>query len=457
MITIKDNLVKKIKKLPKKPGVYVFLDKNNSILYVGKAIKLKNRVLSYINKSYLKQSPKTLKMMELATNIDYYLTDTEVEALILESNLIKKYKPPYNIDLKDDKAFKYIFIHKDINNIYIVGTSRKKTKKGSYFGPYPSGEAIKTVLRDLRRLLPYRDCSLTKFKRYQRLNSPCLYGHIGLCSAPCQSFLGKKENNNNIKMLKKFLQGGNKKIVKNIKEQMLKYSELQNYEKAAILRDRLNHYKYLQTKYKDSVELLQNVKSEQDVFMSLFEMVNLLSFYFPKFEKIKRHLKNKSLHYKNEFLSKLRIDFFDISNLGDSVITGAHITIIGGFFSKKDYRLYNIRNINVQNDYKAMKQLVSRRLNNLNKWGSMDLAVIDGGKSHLNTVFDNFKLINIPVISLAKKEEIIYIKSFYKNLEPIQKISLSKRNPFLNLLIKGRNEVHRFGLSYNKRKRRTFV
>ncbi len=455
MLDFNKKLVKKIKNLPKEPGVYIFLDKSGSILYVGKAVKLRNRVLSYLNTSYLKQYPKTLKMMSLAYDLDYYLTDTEVEALILEANLIKKYKPPYNIDLKDDKAFKYVFIQKDKTGTYRVATSRKKNKQGSYFGPFPSGESIRIVLRDLRKLLPFRDCTVTKFNRYKKLKSPCLYGHIGLCPAPCQSNEGVKENNENIERLKKFLKGGNKKILKDLEKEMLTYAKNYKYEKAANVRDRLHHYTYLQTKYKDSVELLENVNSTQDSFIALAEMVNLLSFYFPSFVKLKDSLKNKNFEYKSKILEKLRIDFFDISNLSSSVITGAHITLKGGNYSKPDYRLYNIRTVEIQNDYEAMRELVLRRLNNSKKWGSMDIAVIDGGKGHLNAVYPFFKAKNIPVISLAKREEIIYIKSFIGEKPVIQQINLSTRNPFLSLLIKGRNEVHRFGLAHNKRKRHT--
>ena len=168
-------IISKVNRAPQKPGVYIFFNKKREVIYVGKAIKLKSRLKSYIDKNILSIQPKTRKMVSIATNIRYFLVNTELEALVLESNLIKKYRPKYNINLKDDKNYKYIEIKKStpsklkgivIDGSYKISTSRKKEGVASYFGPYPQGKAINLVLRDLRKLFPYRNCSETSAISY---------------------------------------------------------------------------------------------------------------------------------------------------------------------------------------------------------------------------------------------------------------------------------------------------
>lgn len=441
--------ISKIKEIinnaPKDPGVYSFLDANQKVLYVGKASKLKERLKFYIDKSVLNKYPKTLKMVSQAFNLKYFTVDTEVEALVLEAALIKKYKPKYNIDLKDDKSYGLIEIIKDEFGSYRLRQVRKRTKNGVYFGPFPSGTDVNYVLRNIRKLIPYRDCNKSKYKYYKSVNRPCLYGYIGLCPAPCQGANEIQENNQNIEKIKKFLGGKSKSVIKDLYRDMKQYSNLQEYEKANAIKKRLNHYEYMSKKYQNEVELLANVGDIGTEDYKVKELLEILSGYFEVFK-----LKKDDESYHKTF----RIEYFDISNLGTSIIVAASTCTVGGVINKKYYRKYKIKNssgtgmIEYQNDFEAMGQLLKRRVLNDDKWGKADLFVIDGGKGQLSAVLNSLELLNykIPVIALAKKEEEIYLKNEGKFI----KLRLPKNSTALSILIKGRDEVHRFGVTFNR-------
>jgi len=429
---MKSTIKQQILKSPNTPGVYFFKNAEGKVIYVGKAIKLKARLKSYIDVAVLRQYPKTRRLMENAANVEFFETNTEIEALVLESNLIKKYKPKYNFSLKDDKAYKYILIKKSKNGSYKIGTIRKTDAKTGIFGPFPSGAAVNTVLRDIRKLFSYRDCSETKFNYYKSANRPCLYGYIGLCPAPCQGKEAIEQNNKNIQYIKRFLQGDYKTVLNELKRELRKESKNLEYEKAAKTRDRLKYYEYLSTKYKSSQELILDIgEIEKGGFSSKY-LIDILSFYFPKL--------------KDTSPTKFRIEFFDISNTGSEIIVGSQITMVGERFDKDNYRKYKIRNQKKQNDFSAMFQMLSRRMNNISKWGKPDLIVIDGGKGQLSSVLPAIQPFDIPVISIAKREEILFLKHKDKYV----KLELAKSDPALSIIIKGRDETHRFGVGFNR-------
>lgn len=438
-------LKKIIQKAPQEPGIYVYKDKNNAVIYVGKAIKLKSRLKSYVDQNILKQYPKTKKMISNAVSVEWYLTNTELEALVLEANLIKKYKPEYNISLKDDKAYKYIHISKskDVSDIwkgsYKISTTRKKEGQGSYYGPFPSGTAVNTVLRDLRRIIPYRNCTETKFARYKKLQKPCLYGHIGICPAPCLGPRETQENNKNIDLIKRFLSGRYKSIIKDLKKEMSDFSKQQEYEKAAVIRDKLAYYEYLTQKYRSSQEILKNLDLNQGGYRELAILLSFLSMTYTEF-----NLSEKE--DLEEYLKNFKIEFYDISNTASSIIVGSYITLTGGEFDKSKYRKFKIKTKDTQDDFAGMREIISRRLQHLEDWGKPDLVVIDGGKGQLSVVSDLLEDNRIPYIGIAKKQETIVIK----NKKRYSMIDLPENDLGLNLLIRGRNEVHRFGITYNR-------
>ena len=442
-------LKKQITKIPQTPGVYSFYNDKRRVIYVGKANKLKTRLKSYVDLAVLDKYPKTKKMVTESSEIKFYEVSTEAEALILEANLIKQYQPFYNKNLKDDKYYKFIKISKSKNGTYKIETSRKKSEKGSYFGPYPDGSAVNTVLRDIRRVFPYRNCSDNKFGTHSKLGRSCLYGNLGLCPAPCVSIAGVKINEAHINKIKEFLRGNYKKVIKDLKNEMLKSSKNLDFESAVKYRTSLDSYKYLSQNYKSREELLEGIGDLEKAGSNLFKLIKLLSFYFPAFDTYLKDPLTK--------LSKFKIEFYDISNLGDKYIVGSFITLEGEDFNKNLYRKFKLKTQIEQNDFVAMEKILRRRFAHLKDWGRPDLIVIDGGKGQLSAALKVTIKYKIPTISLAKKEETIFLKPEDKQKmlsdRVYSSIGLSKSDPMLQILVKGRDEVHRFGVTYNRKLR----
>ena len=412
--------------IPDSPGVYIFRGDRKKVLYVGKAISLKNRVKSYFaNVDSL--APKTRALVGKVEDIDFIKVENELEALLLEADLIKRYRPPYNIDLKDDKFYKYIKI-----DVHCITTTRKpKADKAQYFGPYPEGSSINMVLRTLRKIFPYRDCSTQKFNRYKRAHRPCLYGHIGLCPAPCQGDEQIDRNNENIKKIRDYLKGGRKELFNKLERQMKKYSKEHEFEKAAILRDQLEGYEYLTQNRRNIKEYLQtpslvNDKDQQ----GMEELARLLNV---------------------DYHAQFRIEFFDISNIQGKSAVGSMVVLVEGTPDKSEYRRFRIKTKKTPDDFSMMKEVLSRRFKKKDddSWTSPDLIVIDGGKGQLSAALEvlSFREVNIPTIGLAKREEEIVV---HKNGK-FEIIKLPKNSPALRILKHGRDESHRFAISYYRR------
>ena len=231
----KSNLPAEVKQtlsiLPELSGSYQYFDKNGEIIYVGKAKNLKKRVFSYFNKHH--DSPKLRVMVPQIAKIQFIVTDNEVEALILESHLIKKHKPKYNVLLKDDKKFPYFVITEEEYPRIIVARKANKNKiKGKYFGPYTDSRAMYATLDLIKKLFPLKQCKTPKFK-----DRPCLYYHIGRCMAPCQRLISPDEYKKILKNVELFLTGKQKELIEALKKEMEKYAAKEDFEKAARYRD----------------------------------------------------------------------------------------------------------------------------------------------------------------------------------------------------------------------------
>lgn len=238
----------KLKNLPMCPGVYLMKDETGSVIYVGKSKLLKNRVSQYFLQSK-NHSPKTIALVSNITDFDYIITDTEVEALVLECNLIKKYRPKYNILLKDDKHYPYIKLTMQDDFPRILMT-RKVIKDGAkYFGPYMSAFMVKETLETLRQIFKIRSCS-KKFSEDSRAGRPCLYYHISQCSAPCCGYISKKEYNEVFEQVASVLDGNVSKIIHELTEKMYLASDKLEFERAKRLRDRIESLKILSEKQK---------------------------------------------------------------------------------------------------------------------------------------------------------------------------------------------------------------
>ncbi len=263
------NIEEELKKLPDKPGVYIMRDKNDNVIYVGKAVVLKNRVRSYFRKT--NKTDRIKKMVSLIDHFEYIVVGNEDEALVLECNLIKKYRPKYNVLLKDDKTYPYICIDvkSDYPNVFMT---RKVLNNGAkYFGPYPSSGSAKEMINFIKEKFQIRQCK--KFKYNDR---PCLNYHIKKCLAPCQNYVTKEEYKKQIDQIIMLLSGKTENIIKSAKQEMEEYSKNLEFEKAASVRDRIQAIERITEKQKvanfseNNIDVIGIYKDEVTVCVEIF-------------------------------------------------------------------------------------------------------------------------------------------------------------------------------------------
>ena len=251
-----EKLKESLKLLPSLPGCYLYYNKDNEIIYVGKAKILKRRVKSYFNKKH--DSVKVNVLVSQIDHLEYIITNTEVEALILESHLIKKHKPRYNILLKDDKKYPYFLItDEDFPRISIVRKKNMNPEKGHYYGPYTDIRAMHSTLDFLKKIFPLKQCKTPKFK-----DRPCLYYHIGRCLAPCQNLITSEEYKTVVHQAELFLSGKQSELMKQLMAQIQKYSDSLQFEKAARLRD---SYLDLKKTLEKQKVVYENTKLNEDI------------------------------------------------------------------------------------------------------------------------------------------------------------------------------------------------
>lgn len=253
------NIKEELKKLPESPGVYIMHNAADEIIYVGKAVVLKNRVRQYFQNSK-KHSPKIEKMVSQVEYFEYIITDSEIEALVLECNLIKEHRPKYNTMLKDDKTYPYIKVTLDEEYPRIMLSRKIRRDKSKYFGPYISGLAVKDTIELMQKLYHIRTCHRI-LPRDIGKERPCLYYHIEQCKAPCQGLISKEEYKKEVDKMLSFLQGNHKEVEEVLTQKMMEASEKMEFEQAMLYRDLIKSIKQLEEKQK----LNQNDKEEQDI------------------------------------------------------------------------------------------------------------------------------------------------------------------------------------------------
>ena len=264
-----------IKNLPEKSGIYKMIDNKNNIIYIGKASNLKKRVSSYFTKAL--QSLKTSKLVNNVKSIETIITKNEEEALILENNLIKKFKPKYNILLRDDKSYPYIFI--DTKHEYpLIKFYRgiKSKKDGIYFGPFTEVYKVRHVLNLVQKIFKLRSCENSYFKTRKK---PCLQYQINRCDAPCVNYINKSDYDDSIKNAVLFLQGKNDAIIKNFSYKMSEYSKLLKYEKASDYRDKIAMIRSIARPKKliedhADVDIISSAIGQDNVFIDIFVIRN---------------------------------------------------------------------------------------------------------------------------------------------------------------------------------------
>jgi len=272
MFDIKENL----KKLPTQPGVYIMKDENDTILYVGKAINLKNRVSQYFRKT--NKSLRIEKMVSKISYFEYIITNNEVEALILECNLIKKHKPQYNVMLKDDKSYPYIKVTLKENFPRVYVTRNKIADGSKYYGPYTDVYALNDMLDHIKSIFPIRTCK--KNVEYSEKNRPCLNFHIKKCLAPCVGNISKEDYRLMIKKVCSILEGNYEDIINSLTREMNEYSKNLMYEKAASIRDKIFSIKKMSEKQKvtgygnKNIDVIGTSKVDKKIYISVLSIKN---------------------------------------------------------------------------------------------------------------------------------------------------------------------------------------
>jgi len=410
------NIVQKVKQLPQNPGVYIFRDQNRKVIYVGKAIKLKNRVSSYFQDRG--HDVKTRRLVAKIVDMEYLTCNSEIEALIIESELIKRYKPKYNIEWKDDKNYSYIKItNEEYPRVFVVRDTNDASSQ--YFGPYIDTPALKKSLKILRKIFPFCTCSKPP-------NQVCLYYHLHLCHGRGDKYQSSTEYKKTINQLIKYLGGNRNKVILELTREMKAASKNQEFEQAAALRDKLNHLDNLRF---IPIEEQKRDANQDQALKSLQKILNL--------EKIPN-----------------RIECFDISNIYGYLPVGSMVVFSKGIPNKKDYRRFEVKTVKKIDDFAMLKETIGRRLANLDSGKDdsfnkvPDVIIIDGGKGQLSTIIHSYqtKYPFIKFVSLAKKyEEIFMVRN--KEIEQIPPINDSST---LFLLQRIRDEAHRFAITYHR-------
>ena len=268
------NIQEELKKLPHKPGVYLMHDAEDTIIYVGKAIDLFNRVHSYF-RAGTKKSPKIEKMVTLIERFEYIITDSELEALVLENNLIKEHSPKYNTMLKDDKTYPYIKVTVGEDFPRVLFSRTMKKDKSRYFGPYTSAGAVKDTIELLNKLFQLRTCNRSLPKEIGN-DRPCLNYHIKQCLAPCQGYVSKDEYRAQVNQALEFLNGNYGILLKDLESKMKAASEAMDFEEAIRYRDLDNSVKQVSQKQKitdsdgEDKDIIALAKDEEDAVVQVF-------------------------------------------------------------------------------------------------------------------------------------------------------------------------------------------
>lgn len=442
---MQQRLKNKLQLLPKTPGVYFHKNGQGEIIYVGKAAVLNNRVRQYFQKSRTRDIKTDALVAEIA-DTDWIEVETELDALFLEAEMIRRYMPRYNILLRDDKSMVYIRV--DYNSDYpTVSTTRRPLDDGArYFGPFLSIGSVRQALRLLRRIFPF---ATKKANGAKRAN---LHYHLGLDPGLEEGKTSLKEYRANLRKLIAYIEGKRAAVIKELEKEMKKYAKSKQYEQAAQVRNQLFALKNLAKQVVFSDKEYLDISKD----MALAELTDLLGL-----KTIPR-----------------RIEGYDISHQQGSDVVASMVVFTNGATNKGEYRKFKTR-FNKNDDFYNMNETIMRRFGakNVKLWGLPNLVLIDGGKGQLQAALKarDERNIDVPFIGLAKREEQIIIaknnskvildknklgqlKGFVQENELFYVVSLPKTAHIIKLLQRIRDESHRFAISYHstlKTKRQT--
>ena len=359
-----ETLKQKLTKLPVEQGVYFHKNSNGEIIYVGKAAVLKNRVRQYFQNSV--KDAKTQALVAEIADTDWITVETEMDALFLESEMIKRYKPKWNILLRDDKSVSYVRIDMKSEIPYVSFTRNPADDKATYIGPFYGKTAVEKAVRTLRRVFPYYTRPYTGHKT--------LDTDLGLTPGIEVGRSTPKDYKRNLRKLMRYLEGDREKLLKDLEKVMKKESKAQNYELAAEARDQLLGLRELKRKIVFSDKEFLDISSDQ----ALTQLKKLL-----KLEKPPR-----------------RIEGYDISHQSGTNTVGSMVVFINGTAARSEYRKFKIRTAK-NDDLKSMKEIITRRLKHP-EWEYPDLIILDGGITQVKAVLPLLETYNIPVIGRDK-------------------------------------------------------
>lgn len=452
------NKVKKLN-IPESPGCYQFLDRDGKIIYIGKAANLHDRVVSYWQKS-ANHSPAKSAMMKRVDRIDWLKTESEIEALLLEANLIKKFQPEFNVLLRDDKRFVYIKISTEDEAPGIFVT-RKIVRAGKYFGPFVSALAVRETLKALRKIWPY--CTARKVGP-----RPCFYHQIGRCLGVCGGVVSRAEYMQRVvRPITLFLEGKKKRIITNYELRITKREKelkklISDDEKYEEIREELNKLKYQLANMQYVLKHTNIIGLTDKYAVDVFELTKVLG--LPRVPQ--------------------RIEGYDISNIFGQEAVGSMVVFSGGEPDKNEYRKFKIRiGEGKGNDVGMLKEVLTRRFahsvilrpraeefrpingneilrsarDDSEQWPAPDLIIIDGGKAQANAadrVLKKYKL-DIPVIAISKglglRSSMAPDKLFFPGEK--QPLELPLASSALHIIKRVRDEAHRFALGYHRKLR----
>ena len=411
-----------LQKIPENPGCYIYRNSTGEIIYVGKAINLKKRVSQYFQRDDA-LGPKTKTLVSQIASIETKTVGSEIEALILESSLIKKYHPKYNSQLRDNKSYLYICISKSKIPIVFTAHSSNLPPHSDIYGPFPDGFSVKSLLKTIRRLFPFRS-------QETHPKGDCLFCHLGLCPGPNPD---SKIYHQNILKIKKILNGRFNSLLVSLKKDMKIASKSEEYEKALQLKNQIDSLEYIVSGWHDLKNLYAGINLPEDKQSQAIESLETT---------LKPYLNIKNIH---------RIECYDISQMGTNYFVGSMVVWQNGHIDNSEYKKFKIKSKATPDDQFMMKEIIYRRLQHP-EWGTPDLIVVDGGKPQVSSV-ETLHATSLPmfnstinIIGLAKKQETIVIK----NADSWVEINLPENSQALLLLESLRNEAHRFANKYRK-------
>ena len=541
------DLEEELKKLPDKPGVYIMHDKIGTIIYVGKAVSLKNRVRQYFRAS-TNHSAKIKRMVSKIDYFEYIITDSELEALVLECNLIKEHSPKYNTMLKDDKTYPFIKITTGEHFPRVLFSRKIVHGTGKYYGPYTSAGAVKDTIELLCKLYKIRTCN-RKLPADQGRERPCLNYHIGQCSAPCQGYINEEDYRKSIESVMEFLDGDYSHILKSLTQQMQQASENMEFEEAAKYRDLIASVKQVAQKQKITMDdvtdrdVIAVACDGQDAVVQVFFVRSgkllgrdhfhmsvaegdtrgeiLSQFikqyyggtpYIPNVVMIQEEIEDSAvisqwlsgikkrkvniitpkkgdkeklveLAYRNAQMVLIqdgekikreqqrtvgameeiagwihlsgvrRVEAYDISNTSGVESVGSMVVFQDGKPARNDYRKFKIKTVKGPDDYKSMKEVLTRRFKRALESSAgfdiyPDLIMMDGGKGQVNIALEVLGELglSIPVCGMVKDDNHNTRGLYYNNVE----IPIDKRSEGFKLITRIQDEAHRFAIEYHR-------